>query len=150
MNNIKSNLLVIEENPYLAGILDQTLTPEFTVTVAANGIEAVEWLERGQGVDFIITELNLPHFDGMELIQLIRTSTLYKNLPILVLSGVEDSATRIKCLELGADAYVTKPFNPLEVRAKVRAMLRRTESFIPRVYSEETSRSFFQWLPARS
>ncbi|WP_234733478.1 response regulator [Tellurirhabdus bombi] len=129
MENQKLNLLIVEENPFLVNVLRQALTPEFNVIAVANGIEALDRLEYGSRIDFILTEINLPKLDGLELIRLVRLNILYKHLPILVISKFEDSSSRIKCLESGADAYVAKPFNPLEVRARVRGMLRHTDSF---------------------
>jgi DNA-binding response OmpR family regulator len=126
MENQKLNLLIVEENPFLVNVLRQALAPEFNVVAVANGIEALDRLEHGSRIDFILTEINLPKLDGFELIRLVRLNVLYKHLPILVLSKFEDSSSRIKCLESGADAYVAKPFNPLEVRARVRGMLRHT------------------------
>ena len=88
----------------------------------------MHWLEQGNSANVIITELNMAQLDGRKLIKLIRDSTFYKDLPIIVLSDNDDSTTRIECLESGADGYLAKPFNPLEVKAKVRAVLRRSQS----------------------
>jgi DNA-binding response OmpR family regulator len=85
----------------------------------------------------------------LELIQLIRKNVRYQALPILVLSGHEDSNTRIDCLENGADDCMTKPFNPLEVRAKVRAMLRRSSNSYSRV-AAGTGLLFSQMSPVRA
>lgn len=125
MKNELFHVLLVEENPYIAGVLAQTLEGDFRTTVAASGLDAVRLLTQGERFDAVITELKLAHFGGLELIKLIRTSNLLRNLPLLVLSGAEDSETRIQCLEEGADAYMTKPFNPLEVKAKLRVLLRR-------------------------
>ncbi|KAA9357639.1 response regulator transcription factor [Larkinella humicola] len=121
----KVNLLIIESNRFLVRILLETLADEFNVIVASNGNEAMNLLEKGLSTDFIVTDLKVPKVDGLELIQLVRKSSRYHSLPILALSGSEDSNTRIRCLENGADDCMTKPFNPLELQAKIRAMLRR-------------------------
>lgn len=135
----KMNILIVENNRFLVNVLSQTLSAEFNVTVAANGFEAMALLERGLGVDFVLTDLNLPKFDGLELTQLIRKSTRYQRLPILMLSDAEDSNTRIACLENGADDCMVKPFNPFEVQAKIRAMLRRAATRSNRFASEITA-----------
>jgi DNA-binding response OmpR family regulator len=126
----RSNLLVVEENLYLTSVLEQTLKTDFNITVATSGDEAVRLLIGGNKFDLVITELELTHFSGFKLVKLIRTSMLLRHIPILVLSGSSDSETRITCLEEGADECITKPFNPLEVKAKLHAMLRRTKAQI--------------------
>jgi CheY-like chemotaxis protein len=68
----KLTVLIVESNRFLVNILHQTLNTEFNITVASNGIEAMGLLEKGLAADFIITDLKMPKFDGLELIQLIR------------------------------------------------------------------------------
>ncbi|QJW88150.1 response regulator transcription factor [Spirosoma taeanense] len=129
------HVLFIDEDIFIRNILRHTLSSEFRLTAMPNGIEAMSWLEQGNEPDIIVTELKLSHLDGLELIRLVRGSTLWGHIPILVLSVMDDSATRIDCLDSGADGYMNKPFNPMEVRAKIRAILRRTQSNVPLVAS---------------
>jgi DNA-binding response OmpR family regulator len=128
----KVNLLIVESNRFLVRILLETLAEEFNVIVASNGIEAMDLLEKGLSADFIVTDLKLPKVNGLELIQRIRKSSRYHSLPILALSDSGDSSTRIRCLENGADDCMAKPFNPLELKAKIRAMLRRSSNTFSR------------------
>lgn len=127
MNIATYNLLIVDEDHFVANILRQTLKTDFTLTSVSNGIEAINWLEKGNKTDFIITELAMNHLDGRELIRIVRRSNLFNHIPIMVLSEIEDSSTRIECLENGADGYLAKPFNPIEVKAKARAILRRVQ-----------------------
>ena len=122
----KFHLLIVDENPYVAGILMQTLKEDFDVTVANNGQDAARMLIQGHRFDCVLTELNLPFFSGLDLTKLIRMSKLLAKTPVVVLSSATDSDTRIECLEQGVDGYIAKPFNPLEVKAKLHALLRRT------------------------
>lgn len=124
--NRKYKLLIVDENRYVADILVQTLRNDFITTVASDGQEAARLLIQGSRFDCVLTELNLPIFSGLELTKLIRTNRLTSHIPVLVLSSAPDSDTRIKCLEEGVDSFVLKPFNPLEVKAKLHALLRRT------------------------
>ena len=127
MNN-KYQLLIVDENPYVVEILVQTLSKDFTVTVANTGQEAARLLIQGNRFDCVLTELDLSFFNGLELTKLIRMSRLAAHTPIVVLSNAPDSATRIQCLEQGVDAFLSKPFNPLEVKAKLQALLRRADA----------------------
>lgn len=126
--NPKHHLLVVDDNPYVAGILVQTLRANFNVTVASTGQDAVRLLVQGNRFDCVLTELSLPLFSGLELTKFIRTNRLLRHTPVVVLSNASDSHTRIECLEQGVDSYIAKPFNPLEVKAKLLALLRRATS----------------------
>ncbi|GAB3541979.1 response regulator transcription factor [Spirosoma fluminis] len=126
----KHRLLLVDENPYVADILLQCFKKEFIVTVATTGQEAARLLIQGSQFDCVLTELNLPFFDGLELTKLIRMSRLMSHTPIVVLSNAADSGTRIKCLEQGVDSFITKPFNPLEVKARLHALLRRVDTSV--------------------
>lgn len=124
--NKKYRLLIVDPNPYVADILAQTLQNDFSVCIARTGQEAARVLLQEKSFDFVITELAMDDFSGLDLTKLVRTSGLIKQASIVVLSSVSDSDTRIKCLENGADDFIMKPFNPLEVRAKLHVLLRRS------------------------
>ena len=125
MNATVYNLLLVDEDRHVTTVLRNTLKSDFNLNAVNNGIEALNWLEKGNRTDFIITELAMAYLDGRELIRLIRGSNLFNHIPIIVLSEREDSSTRIECFEYGADGYLIKPFNPIEVKAKAKAILRR-------------------------
>ncbi|QHV95054.1 response regulator [Spirosoma endbachense] len=122
------HVLVAEDDPFIRKVLRQTLKDEFEVTTKENGIEAVSWLEEGNPVDIILSDIQMPHMDGKDLIRTLRASPLFQKLPIIILSTFSDSDTRIKFLKLGADDYIVKPFNPIEVKTKIRSLLRRLET----------------------
>ncbi len=96
-----------------------------------NGMDAMSFLRKGALPDIIITDLNTPEMGGLELIQQLRTSGYFTAIPVLVLSGDENTEMRIKCLDSGADDYLVKPFNPRELEARLRAILRRTGKINP-------------------
>ena len=120
------HILHVDDDVYIRKIIQHTFSSEFELSSCTNGIEAMAWLEKGNLPDIILTDLRMPHLDGQELINLIRAGSLYRNVPIIVLSSMEDSALKISCIEQGADDFIVKPFNPLEVKAKIKALLRRT------------------------
>ncbi|GAB3947656.1 hypothetical protein GCM10028805_20300 [Spirosoma harenae] len=126
--NTKYHLLLVDENPYVIDILVQTLSNDFKITVANTGQEAARLLIQGNRFDCVLTELELAFFNGLELTKLIRMSRLASHTPVVILSNATDSATRIQCLEQGVDSFLSKPFNPLEVKAKLNALLRRVDS----------------------
>ena len=120
------HILHIDDDIYIRKIIQQTLSADFDLTSCTNGLEAMAWLEKGNLPDIILTDLRMPMLDGQEVINLIRSGSLYRNIPIIVLSSMEDSVLKVSCIEQGADDFIVKPFNPLEVKAKIKALLRRT------------------------
>lgn len=127
------NVLIAEDDPFIRKVLRMTLKDEFGVTTTENGIEAMTWLEGGNPIDIILSDIQMPYMDGRDLIRTLRASPLFQKLPVIVLSTHSDSATRIACLNLGADDYIIKPFNPLEVKTKIMTVLRRIEAGNPRL-----------------
>ncbi|MEZ0542238.1 response regulator [Fibrella arboris] len=125
MKKVNRQLLIVEENPHIVTVLTQTLRSDYTITVATNSRDAVRLLVQGRQFDCIITELNLPFFDGLELVKLVRMNKLSQKTPVLILSEAADSDTRIACLEAGADAHIAKPFNPVEVNVTLRSLTNR-------------------------
>jgi DNA-binding response OmpR family regulator len=97
----------------------------FRVTSAADGATALEMIGR-QPPALLILDLMLPQLDGWEVCRQVRSGTAAPDLPIIMLTARDDDVDKIVGLELGADDYVTKPFNPRELVARVKALLRRT------------------------
>ncbi len=126
MNKIY-HLLVVEDDSFIRKVLRQTLKHDFDVTTKENGIEGISWLEAGNPVDIILSDIQMPHMDGKGLITMLRASPVFKRVPIIILSSLTSSETRIACLNMGADDYIIKPFNPLEVKTKINTVLRRLE-----------------------
>jgi DNA-binding response OmpR family regulator len=115
--------LVAEDDLALGMFLARGLKADgHEVSVVGDGQEAVErFLE--EAPDLAILDLNLPRKDGAEVLRFLRSVT--EDLPILVLTGRSELETRVKCLDLGADDCMLKPFSLVELRARCRALLRR-------------------------
>ena len=124
-------VLIVEDDIMIQMIITRAIEEQFSVIALSSGIDALSFLQDGNLPDIIIADLNIPEMDGMELIEQLKTSGFFHEIPVLVLSGDESSETRIKCLNAGADDYIVKPFNPRELEARIRAILRRTEKLFP-------------------
>lgn len=119
-------VLFVDDDTFIRKVMHTVLGNYYHLTTCCNGIEAITWLEQGHEPHVIITDLTMPFFDGYDFIRHVRSSAFLQHIPVIVLSTSDDSPTRIRCLEMGADDFVVKPFNPLEVKAKIEAILRRT------------------------
>lgn len=95
--------------------------PDYTLFEANNGKEAIDILN-GQDIQLVLLDIMMPVMDGMTALAKIRETS---NVPVIVLTAKSEDADKILGLNVGADDYITKPFNPLEVTARVRSQLRR-------------------------
>ena len=121
------NLLIIEDDQRLAGMVGDYLSQSgFAVSLAATGSDGLSKLSQTEAPDLVILDVMLPDTDGLEVCRRIRALEGQKaNTPILMLTAKGDPMDRIVGLEIGADDYVAKPFEPRELLARVRAILRR-------------------------
>ena len=120
-------ILIIEDDRDIVELVRYNLTSEgFEVNSAADGISGLAYL-RKTPPDLLLLDLMLPKMPGLEICKEIRRDPALNRLPILMLTARGEEADRVVGLEMGADDYVTKPFSPRELVARVKALLRRTE-----------------------
>jgi DNA-binding response OmpR family regulator len=121
-----TRVLVVEDDSDIALLLARSLSRAgFAVDQLANGGEVLATVRRGLP-DLLLLDLMLPGLDGIEVCRALRADPSTAALPIIMLTARAEESDRIVGLELGADDYITKPFSPNEVVARVRALLRRT------------------------
>jgi DNA-binding response OmpR family regulator len=119
-----ARVLVVDDEPRIVQLVrDYLERAGFAVSTARSGPEAL-MRARQERPDLIVLDLGLPQLDGLEVTRRLRRDS---GVPILMLTGRDDETDKIVGLELGADDYVTKPFSPRELTARVRAVLRRHE-----------------------
>ncbi|TAH72818.1 MAG: response regulator transcription factor [Anaerolineaceae bacterium] len=117
-----AKILVADDDREIAGAIEKLLVREgYEVIKAYNGMEALDALVSNQ-VQLIVLDIMMPKLDGLSTMMRIRDS---KNIPIILLSAKSEDSDKILGLSMGADDYVTKPFNPQELVARVRSQLRR-------------------------
>jgi two-component system OmpR family response regulator len=122
-NDNPPHVLVVDDDPAIRTLIEEYLRDnDLRVTAASNGKEMTAALTE-HAIDLIILDLRMPGEDGMQIARRIRD---HSSLPIIVVSGRLDEADRVMALELGADDYVTKPFSPRELLARIRTVLRRS------------------------
>ena len=125
MENHKFNILVCDDDKEIAGAIEIYLRNEgYCVFKAFNGVEALD-IARKQTLHLIIMDVMMPKMDGIQATMKIREE---KNIPIIMLSAKSEDYDKITGLNVGADDYVTKPFHPQELAARVRSQLRRYNS----------------------
>ena len=105
-------VLVVEDDSPLCWLLETIMRDTYEVTIVNNGMDAWSLLSERSIPDIIISDLAMPGLDGIELLENLSESGLFRNIPVIILSGDEDPAKRKRCLDLGAFSYVIKPFEP--------------------------------------
>jgi DNA-binding response OmpR family regulator len=119
------HILVVDDDPQIRDLLQEYLAEnELRVSVALNGAQMSKILT-DEVIDLVILDLRLAGEDGMTIARTLRDQSA---IPIIMLTGVRDEADRVMGLELGADDFLTKPFSPRELLARIRTVLRRTKS----------------------
>jgi two-component system phosphate regulon response regulator PhoB len=119
-------ILVVEDEPDIRELLDFAISRSgFSVIEAETAEDALKVLDRGTP-ELIIIDWMLPGMDGIDLAKQLRSDELTKDLPIIMLTARGEEADKLRSFEVGIDDYVTKPFSPKELVARIKALLRRT------------------------
>ncbi|MFD3157807.1 response regulator transcription factor [Haloimpatiens sp. FM7330] len=122
----KENILIVDDDKEIRNLIEIYLKNEGYNTIKAkDGIEALSVLQNNE-VDLIILDIMMPNMDGIEVCMKVREE---REMPIIMLSAKSEDMDKILGLTTGADDYVTKPFNPLELIARVKSQLRRYKKF---------------------
>ena len=125
------NLLLVEDDAEIRLGLEQQLKKEgFALTSFDQGRDAIRYLLQSSAgivprLDAALLDLSLPDIDGLDVLRAIRNDTVYKSLPVILVTARSEEIDRVLGLELGADDYIPKPFGLRELVARVRALLRR-------------------------
>lgn len=113
--------LLIEDNADVAYLLQYMLQRDgYAVEALANGRDAQKYISESAPTDVVVLDLMLPYIDGFELLAQIRESSGWRRVPVVVISGKVAEQDIVRAIELGADDYVTKPYKPLELSARIR------------------------------
>ncbi|MGB2991906.1 MAG: response regulator transcription factor [Paenisporosarcina sp.] len=133
-------ILVVDDESSIVTLLQYNLEQAgFTVETASDGMEGFNAVLESKP-DLIVLDLMLPKMDGMEVCKALRLQKI--NTPIIMLTAKDDEFDKVLGLELGADDYMTKPFSPREVTARVKAVLRRSTAAIEEVPQKASDQAF--------
>ncbi|MFA5515860.1 MAG: response regulator [Desulfuromonadales bacterium] len=117
-------ILIAEDSPTMRSLICSAIMAlgDYEIVEAANGFEALRILPR-ERVDLVITDINMPDINGLELVSFIKGNPNYKALPLLIISTEGSERDREKGLALGADGYLVKPFAPQDLQSFVQRFL---------------------------
>ena len=126
----KAKILIVDDEPDLREVLEEYFVAQGYATLTADSASAARALAAEHTVDLALLDITMPGEDGLSLARHLRER--YRNLAIIMLTSAGEVVDRIVGLEVGADDYVTKPFDPRELLARVKSVLRRTSVVLAR------------------
>ncbi len=137
------HILIVDDHREIRDSLAKYLGKhEYRTSIAANAAEARKLIE-SSAIDLVVLDIMMPGEDGLSLCRHLSQTS---ELPVILLTAVADETDRVIGLEMGADDYLTKPFNPRELLARIKSVLRRTHSLPPRNGPKETDTiKFDKW-----
>jgi len=123
---MKKKILVIDDELSIRMLLENYLSKKYEVVTKVDGQEGIKYLEEGNMPHLIVADIQMPNLDGYEFLKQLKASGFFKDIPIIMLSGIESSQERVKFLKMGADYYIVKPFNPEELSLRIDNLISRT------------------------
>ena len=124
--DLKSSLvLIVDDNEVNRDLLARRITREgYQVTLASNGFEALEMM-RSQPLDLVLLDIMMPQMNGYQVLEAVKADQSLRYIPMIMISAVNDIESVVRCIELGAEDYLSKPFNPVLLRARINACLEK-------------------------
>ncbi|ETZ22597.1 two-component system response regulator [Pedobacter sp. V48] len=119
----RKQILVVDDELSILRLLTFILSADYDLVIKKSGIEAISWLEEGNDPNLIISDLMMPYFDGSTLIRNLKISGLYRDTPVILLSGAEDLEDKVKNMPFKIDSYLEKPFNPSVLKSKIAQLI---------------------------
>ena len=122
---MRKKILIIDDELSIRMLLENYLGKKYEVITKTDGIEGMKYLEAGNMPDLIVADIQMPNMDGFEFLKQLKVSGFFKNIPVIMLSGIESSQERVKCLKMGAEDFIVKPFNPEELALRIENLINR-------------------------
>lgn len=123
--NASAKILVVDDTPNNVTLLEDMLTARgHSVATAADGVEALAKMASG-APDLVLLDIMMPRMNGYQVLEHLKADSKFRNIPVIVISAVDDMDSVVRCVELGAEDYLPKPFNPTLLRARVGAILEK-------------------------
>ncbi|MFD1630748.1 response regulator [Pseudopedobacter beijingensis] len=121
--NAKKKILVVDDEITILKLLEFILKDEYDLIIKSNGFDALSWLDSGNIPDLIISDLEMPYFDGADFVKLVKISGYYRDIPIIVLSGSDTLEKINTAIPYNINGLVSKPFNPTILKERIKKLL---------------------------
>ena len=120
---MRKRILVLDDKETIAKVLSIYLVSDYDCIWLPNGVQGMKWLQEGNIPDLIISDIRMPEMRGDDFLEWIKSNELFKHIPVIMLSSEDSTSERIRLLEVGASDYIVKPFNPMELKIRVKSYI---------------------------
>ena len=120
---LMKTIVLVDDKESIAKVISYYLSKDFNVIYFNNPIKAISWLQEGNIPDLIISDIKMPEMTGDKFLVYLKNNDLFKSIPVVMLSGEDSTSERIRLLEEGAVDYLVKPFNPMEIKVRIKKIL---------------------------
>ncbi len=124
---MKKQILIVDDEITILKLLNFVLSQEYDLIIKNSGVEAISWLEEGNAPALIISDLEMPYFDGSSFIYNLKISGFYRDTPVIILSGASNLDEKVANMPFKLDAYVSKPFNPGQLKEAIHTVFKSYE-----------------------
>jgi two-component system, chemotaxis family, chemotaxis protein CheY len=122
----RANILIIEDHDAVRLLLGMTFKRQFNVVTKKDGLEGLAWLSAGNVPDLIILDMQMPRLNGLGFLRQLRSSGMFRQIPVLLVSGNNDAVENAELFDLGIVDFIPKPFNPASLSEKVKKIVTNT------------------------
>ncbi|WP_207421000.1 response regulator [Desertivirga brevis] len=120
---MKKQILIVDDEVSILKLLNFVLSKEYDLIIKNSGVEAISWLEQGNDPELIISDLQMPYFDGSSFIRNLKISGYYRDTPVILLSGADDLDDRVSKMSFKVESYMQKPFNPTTLKRVISELI---------------------------
>lgn len=124
----KKQILVVDDEVSILKLLNFVLSGQYDLIIKTSGVEALSWLEEGNSPELILSDLEMPYFDGSSFIYNLKISGFYRDTPVIILSGAKNLEERVSQMPFKLDDYMPKPFNPTHLKEAISNVLIKYDS----------------------
>lgn len=120
---MKKKIMLIDDKASIAKVVAIYLSKDYDFSYYENPLDAIDKLEKGEMPDLIVSDIRMPKMMGDDFLRYMKSNELFKSIPIIMLSSEESTTKRINLLELGAADFILKPFNPQELKVRIKKII---------------------------
>lgn len=124
----KKQILVVDDEISILKLLNFVLSPDYELVIKTSGVEALTWLEEGHSPALILSDLEMPYFDGSSFIHNLKISGFYRDTPVIILSGASNLTERVAQMSFKLDDFVPKPFNPTQLKQVINNVFKKYDA----------------------
>ena len=120
---MKKRILILDDKETIGKVLMMYLATEYDCTWFDNPLKGLDWMRQGNIPDLIISDIRMPEMRGVEFLAYLKKDLMFASVPVVILSGEDSSTERIRLLQEGAEDFIIKPFNPMELKIRIKKIL---------------------------